>query len=147
MAAYATCECEEPIKLPAKMAAAKVAFVGQVTAARVEVLGEYRYFRAPGKLSWTAESETPVDVQRVSEVRVSKDRVIHAKFESIKTIKGSYGEAEEITMGDANCPMPVAIGGVYLVVSIDGSTTSHCDGARQYDGWRDPNLLELFASP
>lgn len=141
--AAGTCECPKPLGLAQEVSNAGIVFVGQITAGREEVLGEYKYFRAPGKRSWTAESDTPVNVQRVSEVRISRDAVIRARFRILRPIKGQPHESTEIVMGDMNCVMPVEIGSVYLVVSRSGQSTSHCEGSRKLKGVADPEIDKL----
>lgn len=138
----ATCECSDTT-LEDRIRRASLVLIGEIHQARVETLGEYRYYRLPGKRSWLSESAVPPELRSHAEMRISRDRVIWAQFSDIRVLKGSFDSASEIRMGDSNCPMTVTMGGIYLVISLDGKTTSYCEGASELQSWDEDQISEL----
>ena len=119
---YASCECGTA-SIEDQVARARYIFLGEATSGRTETVGEYKYYRLPGHLSWISGENLSSEDRLSSEVRVSKDRIILARFSDRRFYKGASESVDEMRMGDAACPMNVIIGSVYLIFSADGKTT------------------------
>lgn len=140
--AFASCECADK-SLKQCLEESNTVFVGEVVEARAQTIAEYKYYRAPGKRSWVSENAISPELKKIAESSISRDRVVWARFQDLRVIKGSFDGSQEIRMGDTIRSMSVTIGGLYLVLSKDGQTTSYCEGAAELSGWDDGVIMKL----
>ncbi|MCI0561772.1 MAG: hypothetical protein MN733_25070 [Nitrososphaera sp.] len=134
-------ECAATKSLKQRLKESTIVFVGEVVEARVQTIAEYKYYRAPGTRSWVSESAISPELKKISEMNISRDREVWARFQDIRVFKGSFDSNQEIRMGTSARVMGVTIGNLYLVFSTDGKTTSYCEGAVEMSGW-DADIIE-----
>jgi len=136
----AAIECNETT-IEERVEKSSIIFVGEIAQARSEILGEYKYYRMPGSQVWMSESAVPKDSITGAELRISRDTVFYAKFIDVKPMKGSIDNLDEIQMGNTHDLMDVALGGIYLIFTSDGNTTSYCEGSKRVEN-REAKMIE-----